>query len=241
MMRSGGSSAPVQVDDKLEMLQIRERNKGLPPERTQTTGPKHLRSILRGPWNWSRPKTLAALRPFAVSAKMAPPSITVLTTEDAAEKAQKIVEASKALDAEATTEEVKSYYWWEGKVNFDPEWRVAIKTSAPFSKVEEVVSKAHSYDLPMIIYDLPEPPAEPAHWKGVLAVGGEEAISVAETLVAKRIVACAQASATSLAVKTVLRCKPLVEAQAGQAVQWTSIGGNAGYLKWLEDECVGAE
>ena len=30
----------------------------------------------------------------------------------------------------------------------------------------------------------------------------------------------------------VLRCKPLVEAQAGQAVQWTSIGGNAGYLNF---------
>ena len=28
----------------------------------------------------------------------------------------------------------------------------------------------------------------------------------------------------------VARCKPLVEAQAGQAVRWTSIGGNAGYL-----------
>ena len=28
-----------------------------------------------------------------------------------------------------TTEEVKSYYWWDGKVNFDPEWRVAVRTS----------------------------------------------------------------------------------------------------------------
>ena len=28
----------------------------------------------------------------------------------------------------------------------------------------------------------------------------------------------------------VARCKPLVEAQAGQAVRWTSIGGNAGFL-----------
>mmetsp|Transcript_1284 Transcript_1284/g.1935 ORF Transcript_1284/g.1935 Transcript_1284/m.1935 type:complete len:204 (-) Transcript_1284:78-689(-) len=191
-----------------------------------------------GPWHWSRPSSLVALRPFAA---MASTPITVLTTEDATEKAAKIVEASKVLEAEATTEEVKSYYWWEGKVNFDPEWRVALKTAAAFSEVEDVVTKAHSYDLPMIIYDLPEPPAEPSYWKGVLAMGGEEAVSVAEKLVAKRIVACAQASATSLAVKTVARCKPLVEAQAGQAVRWTSIGGNAGYLKWLEDECVGVE
>ncbi|OLQ04611.1 hypothetical protein AK812_SmicGene12287 [Symbiodinium microadriaticum] len=254
---SGRLGLELDVDNKLEMLQIRERNKGLPPERTQTTGPKHLpvaaallklRGAMRrvsllllassGPWHWSRPNILAALRPFAA---MASTPITVLTTEDAVDKAAKIVEASKVLEAEATTEEVKSYYWWEGKVNFYPEWRVALKTAAPFSEVEEVVTRAHSYDLPMIIYDLPEPPAEPAYWKGVLAMGGEEAVRVAEKLVAKRIVACAQASATSLAVKTVARCKPLVEAQAGQSVRWTSIGGNAGYLKWLEEECVGVE
>eukprot|EP00439_Symbiodinium_sp_Y106_P040362 s833_g4.t4 len=186
---SGRLGLELDVDNKLEMLQIRERNKGLPPERTQTTGPKHLPmrrvSLLllasSGPWHWSRPSSLVALRPFAAMAS------TPIT--DATEKAAKIVEASKVLEAEATTEEVKSYYWWEGKVNFDPEWRVALKTAAAFSEVEDV-----------------------------------------EKLVAKRIVACAQASATSLAVKTVARCKPLVEAQAGQAVRWTSIGGNAGYL-----------
>ena len=40
---------------------------------------------------------------------------------------------------EATTEEVKSYYWWEGKVNFDPEWRVALKTAATPEAVEHTV------------------------------------------------------------------------------------------------------
>ena len=34
----------------------------------------------------------------------------------------------------------------------------------------------------------------------------------------------------SLSTAEVARCKPLVEAQAGQSVRWTSIGGNAGYL-----------
>ncbi|CAE7715859.1 unnamed protein product, partial [Symbiodinium sp. KB8] len=245
---SGRLGLELDVDNKLEMLQIRERNKdrrlsrgswglGALLFRAVAAALLKLRGAMRrvsllllassGPWHWSRPNILAALRPFAA---MASTPITVLTTEDAVDKAAKIVEASKVLEAEATTEEVKSYYWWEGKVNFYPEWRVALKTAAPFSEVEEVVTRAHSYDLPMIIYDLPEPPAEPAYWKGVLAMGGEEAVRVAEKLVAKRIVACAQASATSLAVKTVARCKPLVEAQAGQSVRWTSIGGNAGYL-----------
>ena len=26
---------------------------------------------------------------------------------------------------------MKSFYWWDGKVNFDPEWRVSIVTSVP--------------------------------------------------------------------------------------------------------------
>mmetsp|Transcript_54016 Transcript_54016/g.101318 ORF Transcript_54016/g.101318 Transcript_54016/m.101318 type:complete len:206 (-) Transcript_54016:80-697(-) len=191
-----------------------------------------------GPLHLSRPKSLVGFRNFAV---MAPTTITVLTTEDAPEKAQKIVEASKALDAEASIEEVKSYYWWEGKVNFDPEWRVAVTTSAPFEKAEEVISKAHSYDLPMIIYNVPEPASDLPYWKGIMPLAEAEGIKVAEKLVAQRIVACAQASSTSLAVKTVARCKSLVEKQAGVAVEWSCISGNAGYLKWLEDECVGVE
>ena len=32
---------------------------------------------------------------------------------------------------EVSIEEVKSFYWWDGKVNFDPEWRVSIVTSVP--------------------------------------------------------------------------------------------------------------
>ena len=93
--------------------------------------------------------------------------------------------------------------------------------------------RAHSYDLPMIIYDLPEPPAEPAYWtaaavqwldflfqtrgpgvqkvsdakacpdpklvncnkrpssrKGVLAMGGEEAVRVADTSPVGQSMAC---------------------------------------------------
>jgi len=44
------------------------------------------------------------------------------------------------------------------QVNFDPEWRVVVTTTSPFDTVQEVISKVHSYDLPMIIYDLAELP-----------------------------------------------------------------------------------
>ena len=85
-------------------------------------------------------------------------AITVWTTEDAAEKAQKVFLSAAATlaDASVQVEEVKSYYWWENKVNFDPEWRVVVTTSSSFEKVQEVISKVHSYELPMIIQDLPE-------------------------------------------------------------------------------------
>ena len=55
-------------------------------------------------------------------------------------------------------EPIKSYYWWDGKVNFDPEWRVVVTTTAPFETARDIISKVHSYDTPMIIYDLPNDP-----------------------------------------------------------------------------------
>ena len=86
-------------------------------------------------------------------------AITIWTTEDAEDKAQKVAAAAKSLEnAVVELEEIKSYYWWEGKVNFDPEWRVSVSTTAPFETAETTISKVHSYALPMIIYDLGEEP-----------------------------------------------------------------------------------
>eukprot|EP00931_Biecheleriopsis_adriatica_P049022 TRINITY_DN28349_c0_g1_i2.p1 TRINITY_DN28349_c0_g1~~TRINITY_DN28349_c0_g1_i2.p1 ORF type:complete len:223 (+),score=45.18 TRINITY_DN28349_c0_g1_i2:84-752(+) len=186
---------------------------------------------------WTRYNSFPTRR-FAGPSAMA---ITVLTTEDAADKAEKVAVASKTLaDAQVSTEEVKSYYWWEGKVNFDPEWRVAVTTSSPFETARDAISKVHSYDLPMIIYDLEAVPDGHAYWKGLIQLSGDDAIKMAEKLVERRIVACAQAAPSGmLAVKTVARCKALVEESAGTAISWSPIGGNEGYLKWLEDECVG--
>merc|ERR1712150_24428 len=169
--------------------------------------------------------------------------ITVLTTEDTADKAAKVAEVAGELEgASVATDEVKSFYWWEGKVQFDPEWRVAVSTTAPFSSAQEEIAKAHSYDLPMIIYDLSLAPEDHPHWKGLLECGEEAtAIKLAQALVEQRVVACAQATPTGgLAVKTVAACKGRVEETSGQAVTWFPISGNEGYLKWLDEECVAA-
>lgn len=171
--------------------------------------------------------------------------ITVLTTEDAADKASKVAAAAAALtESTVSTEEVKSYYWWEGKVQFDSEWRVGVTTSAGFSEAQKTISNVHSYDLPMIIYDLDSVTADHKYWKGLLTCGSEDAaIALAKVLVEKRVVACAQATvAGTLSVKTVAPCKSAVEQSAGQvSVEWIPINGNEGYLKWVEEECVAAQ
>lgn len=180
---------------------------------------------------------------FSTGRKM---PLTVLTTEDSPEKAAKVAEAAKVGGTTSvSTDEVKSYYWWEGKVNFDPEWRVAVTTTDPFTSICDVISKSHSYDLPMIIYDIEgEAPVDNTYWKGVLTCTDEKAATeLAKVLVEQRLVACAQATPTGgLAVKTVIRCKGRVEESAAPAtVTWSAISGNEGYLKWMVEECVAAK
>ncbi|CAK9117110.1 unnamed protein product [Durusdinium trenchii] len=240
-------------------------------------------------------------------------AITVWTTEDAPDKAQKIVAASNAdvPDAEVVVEAIHSYYWWDGKVHFDPEWRVAVTTVAPFETVKDAIGKVHSYDLPMMIYNLADVPDQHMYWKGIVQLSTHDATELAGKLVEQRVVACAQTTSTGLlAVKTVdlasriwhgflgsqthivhelfvctrkgktpqlerlsgpqcaslrldwrtclneeldcraclailvlcvLKYKALVDASSNAAVAWAAIGGNEGYLKWLEDECIGVK
>eukprot|EP00927_Polykrikos_kofoidii_P063998 TRINITY_DN5895_c0_g1_i2.p1 TRINITY_DN5895_c0_g1~~TRINITY_DN5895_c0_g1_i2.p1 ORF type:complete len:264 (-),score=51.87 TRINITY_DN5895_c0_g1_i2:45-836(-) len=173
-------------------------------------------------------------------------TITVVTTEDAADKAAKVAEAAATLDgASVSTETVKSYYWWDSAVQADQEWRVAVATTGGFDAAREAITNAHSYDLPMIIYDLEgDTPVEQLHWKGLLTFSDEDAAaSVAKALVDRRAVACAQARPTGeMAVKTVTACRAIVEEAASPAtVQWKAISGNEAYLKWLEDECKAAK
>ncbi|CAE8733056.1 unnamed protein product [Polarella glacialis] len=171
------------------------------------------------------------------------PQITVLTTEDSADKAAKVADAGRSLgSAEVSTDEVQSYYWWEGKVNFDPEWRIAVNTSASFLDAKVALLKAHSYDLPMLIYDLESAADDHKYWKGsIQLVDQAAAVEVAKKLVERRVVACAQATSSgALAVKTVAACKSMVGDSTGEAVKWSPIGGNEEYLSWLENECVAA-
>eukprot|EP00451_Oxyrrhis_marina_P026304 CAMPEP_0204344228 /NCGR_PEP_ID=MMETSP0469-20131031/25472_1 /ASSEMBLY_ACC=CAM_ASM_000384 /TAXON_ID=2969 /ORGANISM="Oxyrrhis marina" /LENGTH=179 /DNA_ID=CAMNT_0051329455 /DNA_START=87 /DNA_END=626 /DNA_ORIENTATION=- len=159
----------------------------------------------------------------------------VITTTDSVDASTKIKEgivSSKIAD-QVTEENIRSFYWWEGKVQDDPEIRLSFDASDK-EKAVSTVTASHNYDVPMIIY----PEATPTGYvMGVLANATPE---VAEKLVSSRLVACAQLSGASLAIKTTQEASASVNAVAleasGAAPSWQPIGGNDAYLKWVREE-----
>lgn len=81
--------------------------------------------------------------------------LVVLTTtpniEEAEGLARKIVEAKLAACVQVLPE-MKSFYFWEGEVQNEPEHLLLIKTlEENFSKLEEFIKSNHSYDIPEIV------------------------------------------------------------------------------------------
>ncbi len=81
--------------------------------------------------------------------------IEVHTTIDSKEAAQKIAEAivSKRLAAcVQVSGPITSTYWWQGKIEQAEEWVCTAKTQrALYSKLEQAIRAAHSYDVPEIL------------------------------------------------------------------------------------------
>ena len=78
----------------------------------------------------------------------------ILTTAGSKEEAEKIADAiikdRKAACIQCMP--IESFYFWEGKVNNDPEILMLIKTRADlFEEVKDTIIASHSYDLPEII------------------------------------------------------------------------------------------
>ena len=47
---------------------------------------------------------------------------------------------------------IEAIYWWEGKITEDKEFVLIVKTfEKNFSKIEKLVRKLHSYEIPCII------------------------------------------------------------------------------------------
>jgi periplasmic divalent cation tolerance protein len=75
---------------------------------------------------------------------------TVGSEEQAAALARSIVEAR--LAACVQIEAIRSVYRWQDEVRDEPEWRLAIKTTAQrYAELERHIKANHSYDTPEIV------------------------------------------------------------------------------------------
>ena len=78
----------------------------------------------------------------------------VITTTDSKEKAEKLASqiVNSKLGACVQITPITSFYFWEGKVNNDCEYKLEIKTKpAYYNKLEEFILSNHSYQTPEII------------------------------------------------------------------------------------------
>ena len=82
-------------------------------------------------------------------------NMVVLVTCGSRAEAKKIAEAlvgNRLAACVNVLHKMESCYRWEGKVNWDSEFLLIVKTtSASLEMVRDYVLKAHSYDLPELI------------------------------------------------------------------------------------------
>ena len=84
-----------------------------------------------------------------------PACLAVLTTTDAAEKAEALARGAVAARVAACAQisgPVTSVYRWRGAVETAAEWRVQFKTTAArYPALEKYLLDAHDYDTPEIV------------------------------------------------------------------------------------------
>jgi periplasmic divalent cation tolerance protein len=78
-------------------------------------------------------------------------STTVETQEQAERMAREIVEARVAACAQIDGP-ILSVYWWEGRMETEPEWRCVFKTrQESFGALEQAIRARHPYEVPEIV------------------------------------------------------------------------------------------
>jgi len=81
--------------------------------------------------------------------------ISVTTTTDSHENAERVarllLEARVAACVQISAP-IDSHYWWEGRIESSPEWRLTIKTRAAlFPDVERTIASIHPYTVPQVL------------------------------------------------------------------------------------------
>jgi periplasmic divalent cation tolerance protein len=71
--------------------------------------------------------------------------------EEAEQLARRLLEARLAACVNVIMQ-IRSFYWWQGKIEESGEWLLVIKTSREvFGQVRSVLEAAHSYELPEVL------------------------------------------------------------------------------------------
>jgi periplasmic divalent cation tolerance protein len=82
-------------------------------------------------------------------------SIVVFSTCGSAEEAERL--ARQLLEARLAAcvnviMQIRSFYWWKGKIEDSGEWLLVIKTSRDlFEPLRTVLESAHTYELPEVL------------------------------------------------------------------------------------------
>jgi len=78
--------------------------------------------------------------------------IMMASSSDEAEKIAETLVSRKLAACVNILPNIKSFYWWEGKICRDAEFCLLAKIKKEaFKEVERVVKEVHSYDVPEII------------------------------------------------------------------------------------------
>ncbi len=77
--------------------------------------------------------------------------VTIDSQEKAENIAKSIVEMKLAACAQVSGP-IKSFYWWQGKVEHSDEWYIILKTTdEKFDQLEKTIKELHPYKVPEII------------------------------------------------------------------------------------------
>lgn len=82
-------------------------------------------------------------------------SVTVFVTVESRDEARTIAQAlvrERLAACVNVLPEIRSFYWWDGAVQDDPELLLIVKTRADrFADLERRVRELHSYEVPEVI------------------------------------------------------------------------------------------
>jgi len=77
---------------------------------------------------------------------------TTLNSREAAEKFSKEITSAKLSACSQVEGPITSFYWWQGKLEEEQEWRCTLKTTQEaYQRLEQKIKEVHPYDTPEII------------------------------------------------------------------------------------------